>query len=444
VKRWGINPLHVYPAVVVLAALGMVALKTVSAAVPGYTFQKIVCETDTDPTGTVYGDGDGGRGWFQINDLNNKGQFAFNAWGAGSERLYFWDGTKVLVIIPTDKQVGGAPITQGNMWTPSGINEAGKVSIVADTPDVSPHSVVVWDSSTLTYTLIANKDSPLAGGGTRTGTGVVLQGRMVTDINNKDEVVWSEGVTPEGSDEANDAVFLYDPVTKEIKTVARKGTSLPDGKTVLNALYPTLNDKTQVVFMASTEDNEDYGVYQWESGNITAIATPGTKVGDITIASAKLPRISDASHVVFVGELVSSGGAVPVTADTGVFLSSGGTITKVVAPGDTMPGGDKWVGLENQRRTIGVNSSGTVVFKGHLEGDKGGLFMWKAGQTSSLILSGETIADAGTVESLNRDQGDMSGYMIAINDPGDVAFSAFVSGQECFFLAKAPPPTAGN
>jgi hypothetical protein len=81
--------------------------------------------------------------------------------------------------------------------------------------------------------------------------------------------------------------------------------------------------------------------------------------------------------------------------------------------------------------------------------------MWKDGQISSLILQGETIEGAGTVESLNRDQAEMSGYMIAINDPGDVAFSAFVDGQECFFLAKAPappadtppadtPPSAGN
>jgi hypothetical protein len=396
-----------------------------------YTF-KVVASTETH-----------GGAQFQIGDLNNNGQFDFNIVGAtkdnpgGGEAHYVYDGTNVVLVHPSSAKLpDGSTPTAGNMWTPMGINDQGHIVYVADT-DGSPHAIVMYDIATKQYTIISKNDTVVEGG-TLTSAGVSLEGRMVADINNKDQVVWSEGLTPADGSDATDAVFMYDPTTKKITTIARKGTALPGGKQVMQALFPNINELGEIVFMANTADDENYGVYQWANGNITAIATPGTKVGDVTLAQAKLPRNAD-GYVVFRGELVSSGGAAPVADDTGYFLytTATGQITKIVAPGDALPGG-KFVATEGNRRAIGVNKNGQVVFKATMENEAQGIFLWKGGTITKLITSGETLESSFKVDGIVQGLGGQTGYHLAINDFGDVAFTAVSGDTHAAILATAP------
>jgi hypothetical protein len=421
-KRWSSL------AAVAVAAVGLLAPKAVLAQT-GYKFKVVT-------TSKEYGGHQ-----FQIGDLNNKDQFSWNIVGpdkdsgGGGEVTYFWDGSTITRIQPSDTKLSdGAALISGNMWTPQGINDAGKVAYVADT-DKSPHAIVVWDSATKTYTMISNIDTVVEGG-KLTSAGVALEGRMVAEINNSDQVVWSEGLDS-GNGDPNDAVFLFDPATKKITTVAHNGTALPGGKTILNALFPNINDAGEVVFMANTTDNENFGVYQWAAGNITVICAPDTTVDGVKIASAKLPRNANGGLVVFRGETTPSGSGAPQATDTGFFVFAGGKLTKVVAPGDALPGG-KFVATEGNRRAVGINKDGLVAFKATMENDQTGIFLWKAGTFTPLVTSGQTLESSSKVDSLVQGVGDMDGYHLAINDFGDVAFSAVIGGDHAAVLALAP------
>jgi hypothetical protein len=128
-KRW--NSL----AVVAVAAVGLLAPK--AALAQAYTFKIIT-------TSTVYGGHQ-----FQIGDLNNKDQFSWNIVGpekdsgGGGEVTYFWDGSTITRIQPSDTKLSdGAALISGNMWTPQSVNDLGHVAYVADT-DKSPHAIVV-------------------------------------------------------------------------------------------------------------------------------------------------------------------------------------------------------------------------------------------------------------------------------------------------------------
>lgn len=413
-----------------LAAVAAVCLLSSQAAFAQYKTRVVVSTKDT------------GGGQYQPGDLNNNGQFSMNIVGAerdsggGGETSYFFDGTNLIRFQPHETKLSdGSTLTSGNMWTPHGINDAGKVAYAADT-DNSPKAIVVWNSADKTYKLIS-KNTTVVEGGTLTSAGVALEGRMVADINNKDQVVWSEGLTPADGSDATDAVFMYDPATDKITTIARKGTVV-NGKTILGALFPNINEDSQVVFMANTTDNENYGVYQWEAGNITVIAAPGTVVDGVTIASAKLPRNATGGHVVFRGETTPSGSGAPQADDTGYFIYTGGKLSKIAAPGDALPVGGKMVSTEGNRRAIGVNAKGQVVFKAVMEGDASGVFLWEAGKITPIIASGQSVEAAGTVASVVQGLGDYNGYHLAINDHGDVITGGVIDGNQVVIMATAP------
>jgi hypothetical protein len=379
---------------------------------------------------------------FQIGDLNNKGQFSWNIVGpekdsgGGGEVTYFWDGSTITRVQPSDTKLSdGSALISGNMWTPQSVNDAGKVAYVADT-DKSPHAIVVWDSATKTYTMIANNETVVEGG-KLTSAGVALEGRMVADINNKDQVVWNEGLEPTGGGDASDAVFFFDPATKKITTVARNGTAIPGGKTIANALFPNINDAGEIVFMANTTDNENFGIYQWAGGNLTVIAEAGATVDGVKVESFKLPRNArGGGYIVFRGETTASGSGTPQADNTGFFLFSGGKLTKIVAPGDSLPGG-KFVATEGNRRAVGVNKDGVVVFKATMESDQTGIFLWKAGTITALVTSGQTV-ESSKIDSVVQGIGGQDGYHLAINDFGDVAFSAVSGDVHEAILATAP------
>jgi hypothetical protein len=418
---------RVGPAVAAVAAVCMLSSQ---AAFAQYKMKVVVSAKDGFNGGT-----------YQVGDLNNKGQFSFNIVGSekdsggGGETTYLFDGSAVIRLQPQEspKLPDGSTLTSASHWTPHGINDVAVVWI-ADT-DKSPHAVVRYDIASKAYTIIAN-DQTVVEGGKLTSGGVALEGRMVADVNNKDQVVWSEGLTPADGSDAADAVFMFDPATSKHTTIARKGTALPGGKTVAGALFPNINDNGDVVFMANTADNENYGIYQYSGGNISVICAPGTQVDGVTIAQAKLPRNSNVA-VVFRGETTSSGGAAPVADDTGFFMFRDGKLSKIAVPGDTL-GSAKMVSTEGNRRAIAVNNSGLIAFKATLEGDASGIFLFQDGKVTPLLTSGQTVEAAGAVSSVVQGIGDNSGYHMGINDLGDVVFSGVVDGNNAFIMATAP------
>jgi len=429
-------------AVVSVAAIGLLAPTRGRAAeinVKDYTFSMPV---------KAAGEYDG-AGALQMGDVNNKGQFCMD-FSLGGEREYVWDGTKLIML--TDENVtmsDGATFAVGNVWSPTGMNDNGKVVWTADMTDGSgSHYILVYDLATKKYTIAAKPGDPAPGGGTFGESGIVYAARMLADINNKDQVVWNVAVTgADGSD--YDGVFMNDLLQQKTTAIARNGMKTTDGKTITNAWWPDTNDLSQVVFGANVDGSDAYGVYLWDNGNISPIIPAGSTIDGVTIGSARWARIANNSDIVAVVD--TSGDQGPGgegTDDTGVVFYSAAdkSLHLIVKPGDALPGGSTWQGVEPSRRTVGVTSNGQAFMIGVRADGGDGIYMWQGGKLQVLILGNSTVPGLGKVDGVSKGVGGVSGYHFGVSDNGHVAFAAVAEGIEGYVLATppAPAPAAGN
>lgn len=391
---------------------------------------------------------------FQQGSLNNKGQFSFDMINSAdaTERIFAWDGKQVIMLSDSSiKLPNGAAFSAGNVWTPFGLNNNGLVAWIADTDGSigGVRYVVTYDLTSKTYSIIAKPGDPAPGGGTfGDGQSFGASNRMLADVNDAGQVVWNQVVTG-GPADGNSGVFMYDPATKKITSVALTGTTTSAGKALLNAWWPMINNQGQVVFSGNTGTDAaaPYGVYVWDKGTVTPVAEPGTKVGSVTLASARWAHIANNGDVVFVGDTKSDqGGAAEVTADTGVFLYTAADkkLQTVIKPGDPLPGGGTFQGVEASRRVVEVNAKEQVVIAGVRDDNSGGIYLWQNGKLSALALDGDTLPGVGKVDGVIKGNGGVDGYHIALNDNGDVAFPVGTGGVEGICLATAPKPAAGR
>jgi hypothetical protein len=430
-------------------ALAVLAPTVARAEVPGYTLTAPVC---------AKGEFDGHRS-FQVGELNNKGQFTFNMVGTG-ERLYVWDGSKVVKVTDeTFKAPDGAAFSTGNVYSPHGLNDAGKVAFVGDVVDgTGVHYILVYDLATVQYTLVARPELPAPGGDEYVDLEAALGAshRILARINNQNQVVWNLAV-PGADGEPHNSIFMYDLATQQATAILRPGTLAPDGKAFDHAWTPDINDQGQVTFVASTEGSEQFGVYLWDKGTITAIAAPGTKIGDLTIDQTSYARIANNGDVVLIAQFGE--GHTPLgegmTADTAVLLYTAADkkLQALLKPGDPLLDGQVFQGIEADRAPVDINSRGQVAITAVNEEDQGGVYLWQNGQLQSLARYDETLTGIGKVTGLSRRTADAagaawSGRHLSLNENGDVAFTAQIDGISCFILATAPrpetPPAAGE
>jgi hypothetical protein len=439
VKLWG---------TVAVAALGVLASTAVQAAdVPGYKFTAPVQAKGANE----------GNSLVQGGDINIKRQFSYNwVMASGGERLFAWDGSKVVMI--TDESLSvpdGATFNTGNMWSPHGINDNGVVSFTGDM-DNSPAGdgvqryILTFDLNTKQYTIVARPGDEAPGGGVfANGSAASASGRMHTDINNKGQVVFCMGVpASDGTDHS--AVFLFDPAaTPKLKVIAREGMKTADDKVVNHAWWPDLNENGEVTFGLEVQGDERYGVYLAKEGVISPILAPGTRVGDVRIDQAGFARNNNAGDIVFVGavgegkERLGEG----TRDNTGVFIYTAAdkTVKKIVVEGEDLPGGGNWTGVEPRRRPVGINDKGQVLIVGLRDDDTGGLYLWDATNgLRNLVLTGDNLPGVGTVTGLGRDGSGFDGYNIGINNNGDVMFPAQIDGIGSYVVGEAPAPTAGD
>ena len=149
------------------------------------------------------------------------------------------------------------------------------------------------------------------------------------------------------------------------------------------------------------------------------------------------PVLNDSGDVAFRAEV--TGGS----ASVGVFLYSGGTITILVLAGDAAP--DSGGGSFDDFEVVSINGSGDVAFDSVISGGTAsqGLYVASGGSLTTVAMEGDSAPDTGG--------GTYSGLSFPlVNDVGDVAFYAAVSGGTataggsnipCSLLSS---PTAGT
>jgi hypothetical protein len=435
VKRWETM------AVVSVAALGLLAPAICRAAgLPKLSDYKFQC------VAAAKGDFDGGNS-YQMGGVNSKGQMSFVI-SVGGERVYAYDGTKVIRVSDDSIALPDGAHFQNDVWTSLGINDNGKVVWIASTDSaLGQHYVMTYDINTAKYEIVARPGDAVDGGG-KFGSGESwgASARWYANINNKDQVAFNANVL-EGND-SHSGVFMYDPATKKVTKVAHPGDTV-GGKKLTNAWWPSINDAGQVVFIGNVDDSEDYGIYVADGkGNISPISPPGTKVDALTLSSSRWPAIANNGDIAFVGDVgASQGGASDpnATDDAGVFLYSAADkkLHTIVKPGDAVPGG-VFHGVANRRRTVQVNSLGQVSFPATREDGGDGIYVFQGGKIEALMLGGTTVAGLGKVDGVTVGNGGVTGWHFAMSEAGHIAFPAVVDGTECYVLATPPAPTAGQ
>jgi hypothetical protein len=411
-----------------LAQMGM------ASAQGTYTYRKLVCFGQDAPGGGTFASD------FEVGELNSSGQVAFLAEPGGMEKIFFWDGTATRQIGgPSLKTPDGGTPT-GNVYSPPTLNDAGKVIYeqTAELADEKSEYILLYDAKSDMTTLLAKMGMPVPGGGTFRYGGVAVPTRVFGDINNVDEVVFSDGVDPADGSDAHDGVFMF--AKGQYSVIAREGMTLPGGGKVLNAWWPRINDASQVSFVANTAENDNYGIYMWEKGTITPILQPDTDVAGSKVVQAKWAVIGGSGDIAFVGEVgQADGGADVATMNTGIFLFSKGKLITVAKPGDPLPGGGTLRAIEHKRGPVQTNKDGTVVFLAEISDTEGGAFVYKEGKLGVIARTGMMLEGVGQVGPMVRDIAGFSSYNIGLNDNGQVVFPATIDGTPCLVLASLKP-----
>jgi len=433
-------------AAVSVATLGLLAPAVVHADIPGYTFSRHF----------LSGGASGATDAYQAGDINNKGQFCGDP--NPGEREVAWDGTKELILSDSSIPIlapDGATINNG-VWSPQGTNNNSIVAWIADIGDggTGPHYVMAYDmnkSGAAAYTIVARPGDPAPGGGKYPdANGAPINGRMVADINDLNQVFWTTGKTAaDGTDYA--AIYSYDLGTKTGQLVAANGMKTTDGKTLNWAYWPDTNNSGQCSFSGNVDGNQDSSsiFFADGKGNITPIFVAGSKIDGVTIGSARWSRLSNNGDIVATVDLngTDQGPQYQGGDDTGVAIYSAAdkSVHLIVKPGDKIPGGT-YHGQEANRRTQGITDKGQVFFLGVLEEtaadgtQKDGVYRWDPTTKTidALILGQSTVPGLGKVGGVTTGNGGCSGYHIGVSGDGHLNFDAVVDGVEGYTVATPP------
>lgn len=200
--------------------------------------------------------------------------------------------------------------------------------------------------------------------------------------------------------------------------IAGFGDPAPGGGTFIQISTPSINSQGQIVF-AGVVTTSNSGLFLYSQGQITQLVADGDVSTTSDVVFPTQPVINDAGVVAFLNNGIPG---FPFFAQ-GVFTVANGVITKVAVNGDPAPGNGTFTGFN----PVAINNSGQLVFQASLQEilsnpfvPTDGLFLASGGSITKIIDSGDTFPDGSTFF-------DVIGTP-SINDAGQVAFAGLVDG----------------
>jgi hypothetical protein len=383
---------------------------------PPYRFERIISFGDKLTEGeSVDHDGD-----FEVGGFSNSGSFPFvtevsNGSARVGEGAYLWTRQGITRLARSGLAAPGGGTFGERLWTPISINDAGNVTIAAEVKSggETSTSVYLYDAKANQFTPVLTRGLPAPNGGEFAGA------ERFSAINNRNEIAFS-GIV-EGDDHGG--IYLWSNGT--ITSVAPVGTAMPGGGKLTQGWRVDINDHAAITFEGAVDDDDVYGAYLAQGGNIIALATPDQDVpgggGKLETASAPHPDNND--NVAMLGQ---------VGDDWGAFLYAGGKLVTIAKPGDPLPGGGTLTTTANTRHDIDISDSGAVVFAGRFDGG-GGVYLFKDGKLSVVARTGQELAGLGKVEGIAR--AFPSSIGVAINSSGQVLFPALAGDKESLIIA---------
>ena len=218
-------------------------------------------------------------------------------------------------------------------------------------------------------------------------------------------------------------LFLYaDGVLRKVVGV---GDPAPDGGTFTALGPPTgpaLNDLGEIAFIASSSTGNTQLLVRSAGGTLRTVATTGDPLpGGGTIARF---TASDTDALVDLNNQgdVAFFASPPSTIQGGVYLSSGGTLRKIVAANDPAPIGGTFTGFGGccYESHLALNDNGDVSFYAWLNNSSlQGIFLSSGGTIRKVAVLGDSAPGGGTLSpDVNRH---------ALSESGAVAFSGYLN-----------------
>jgi len=201
----------------------------------------------------------------------------------------------------------------------------------------------------------------------------------------------------------------------DVKLIVAFGDPAPGGGTFIQAASPSINNKGQIVFVGLVTSPGSSGLFLFSQGKITLLVSDFSvsTTGDVVLGTE--PVINDSGLVAFLNNAVPG-----FFEGEGLFTFSNGVITKVAVNGDTAPDGEPFTGFDQPA----MNSTGQIVFRATLQQTSPfsfseGVFLASGGTISKIIESGDPV-NGSTFVSVSGEP--------SINDTGQVAFAGFANG----------------
>ncbi len=414
--------------VISAAGLALMAAGTARAADLNYSFKSVAALDTTVGGEPIHGD-------FEVGSVNASGAVGFvTELDNGEGAFYIGADGKVEVLKKTDADAPTGGKFTGYISNKVGVTDAGNVLITAgvDTGDGEVVTPLFFDRAAKKWTVVGTRGMPAPDGGTfadRDG------GNSFGSLNNADQVVFTEGVTESAAGPAGAGIFLWSK--GKTTTVVRPGMKIARGAFV-DAFRPQISDSGVVTFEGKLAGDNDFGAYAAKDGVITEIASEQTVAPGGTAKFTTLKGVTANSNgdVAMLGATDAGWGAY-------LYTAKDKKLTKVAAPGDTMPGGGKLANVSNgYRNSIRIADDGSVLFEATLDSGAG-VFLYRNGELSSVALSGQDLKGG-----IGKAQDDGIGNGLGFANNGVLTFVIKGDNDKVHLVVGTPPapapPTAGQ
>jgi hypothetical protein len=466
-RSWIVLPV----AIVALAGLAIVVSGTASmyAASPGYSFRVVAALGDGAPGGGEH------EGDFEPQDINASGSVLFASDLADEDGHFAGEGVflrqrGVTSVIARDGQeapgTGGHHFSGFGILSPGAMNDAGDVAFAfsLDPPDPLLLNTGLWRYSAATGTLskVLLPGDPAPGGTTFRGA------HFHADINNTGEIANVAIVdTPYGHCTDQGAwcyglgrgVYRFDR-WNNVAQVAAPGDPAPGSSSTFDDAWdPNISDSGDVVFGGHVTGEDCIGgsgsdigcyeslyLYRASTGRLTSLVHQGDPApGGGVFEFAFDGRSNGIGHISFIG---GNG-----TFDTGVFLyTRSGSVLKVAAPGDNMPGGGTMVNTTLSQGAHAINGGGDVAFVARLDTDANGdgekdtgVYLYRRGTIIPVVRTGTAIPGLGTVAHTNRTWEVACGSLcpwpwpgVHLNDRGEILTQVILENGDNYIVVATP------
>ncbi|MCI0352709.1 MAG: hypothetical protein L0Z53_25085 [Acidobacteriales bacterium] len=200
------------------------------------------------------------------------------------------------------------------------------------------------------------------------------------------------------------------------------GDRAPAGGEFLSADTPSINSKGEIVFRGVVTAPGVSGLFQVSGGRVRELVRGGSVATNGDVVSPILPVIDDSSRVTFINSSI---------ARSGIFRLANGVISKVLARGDVAPGGGTFIRFT----AVAANNAGDVAFMATYFPSPGsfvprtGLFVTSGGTVNKILAVGDVFPEGGQFFAFVG--------AFSMNDAGQVAFTGIsdgVAGHSGVFL----------